>query len=231
MAIKNEQRKGVSTAAGTDKIKLGGGEETRRIKLVREISELAHFSDILGYMIEALEKAKKRFKGSIVEFKGLKKDLEAKLKDDGQESKAYSFELRRIKDQETETGFSWELEEFRLGVAERTKKMIFSDFIKNIEQYEVEPNQFKTENVYSFLLDKWFQIKFARNSADRVVGLVKIMEEKFVIRENDTMLTVNTRTYRSLQKEKVLQLMEENPLISEDMAFYASLIQQAQGVR
>jgi hypothetical protein len=214
-------------------IKLRG--DTKRVKIIKEVSNLAHIPEIEEILTKTLEEAKERYAHKIEEYQNLKKnyenELEEKIVTGMSKSKSYFFELTRHEDLECEAGHQWELGKFKLNVNGKILDMIFSEFIANIDQYETAPNQIQTETVYSAPLNRSFQINFTKSGDNRAVGFVKIIEENFVKRQNDTMLTVATTTPTSLQvqKERVSKAIEDNPGFGEDISFYAHVIQQANG--
>jgi hypothetical protein len=212
-------------------IKLSG--DTNRIKIAKEISELAHVPAFEGYFESMLEEFKEIHSNEINEYRKLKESLKDKsgeiIEDGDSRSKSYFFELNRFKDSESESGDQWELGDFKLNVDGQVVNMIFSELIANIDQYEVAPNKIQNKPVYLEPLDKWFQIYFIKNRDNRVSGFVKIIEENFVKRENSTMLTVNTKSSMSLQKERAVLFMDENPTFCENISFYAEIIRKANG--
>lgn len=218
----------------TNSIKLRG--DTKRVKIVKEVSDLAHIPEIEEIFIKTLEEAKERYAHKIEEYQNVKKsyekELEEKVDTGMSKSKSYFFELTRHENPESEEGGNiWELGKFKLNVNGQILDMIFSELISNIDQYETAPNQIQTETVYSTPLNRSFQINFTKSSDTRVVGFVKIIEENFVKRENDTILTVTTTTPKSLQvqRERVAKAIEDNPDFGDDITFYAHIIQQANG--
>lgn len=215
-----------SDSRGVEEPKTILSGDTDRIKLLREVGELAHVPEIGEHVSKALSEAKQKFGNKISEYRNLKSKLEdelgEKIENGDKKSKSYFFEMTRVKDSGSDC--KWELGDFKLNVKGKVLTMIFSKLIANLEDYQVAPDKIQVEDDYSPLLDKWFKIYFTKNREDRIVGFVKIIEDKFVIKENSSMLTVNTKSY--FQKERALRLIEENADVSEDIYFYASLIGQ-----
>jgi len=229
------------------------GGDTSRVELIEEIAELSKIPGIEDYFLRALFEAKQIFKDKIREFYRLKDNFESESSKEKPEevkaemipelskafekSKTYFFELTRIEDQETKSGFRWELGKFKLKNKADGKvvDIIFDDFIKNVDQYEVTPQRIQDEIVDVPSFDKKFQISFTKSSTTRVVGFVKEakpVEEKpdekgieerakkrLVMRSNRNMLKLSNTWENPLEKEELEELLQYNPEFTENLIF------------
>ncbi|NIM17364.1 MAG: hypothetical protein GTO45_35610 [Candidatus Aminicenantes bacterium] len=172
-----------------DTIRLGG--DTGRIEMVEEIAQLAFIPEIQEYFRGALTTAKSQFRDKINEYRNIQlnlgKESKGKEKTESKEdlpelpeplkkSKTYFFELSRVEDSQSGSP-RWEVGKFKLQANEKTVNMIFSDFIREVDEYEIAPHRIQENTVYSPPLDKWFQTKFTKSSHTRVVVFVKEVEK------------------------------------------------------
>jgi hypothetical protein len=234
-------------------VQLGG--DTSRVEMIEEIATLSKIPEIKEHFSQALLKAKKIFKNKIREFYRLNDNTEGEPSKDKPEkmkgevvhelskafekSKTYFFELTRIDEPGTESGFRWELGKFKLKTKDDGKfvDLIFNDFIEKVDQYKVTPQQIKDEIVEVPSLDKKFQISFTKSSPTRVVGFVKEAksteekpgekgkeeaEDKFVIKRNKNMLKLNSGRTKTLKmnKKELEELFETNPEYTDNLIFY-----------
>jgi hypothetical protein len=245
---------GETNSKSTDSTSHLGGDTTR-IEMIEEIAELSKIPDIKDHFSQVLSDVKQKFQVKIKEYYRLKNNIESESSKDKPEemkeeaipelskafekSKTYFFELTRFEDPERESGFIWELGKFNLKTKSNGKivSIIFDDFIKNVDQYEVTPHRIQDKIVDVPSLDKKFQISFTKSSPTRVVGFVKeakIVEEKpgekekeekakkrLVVRSNRNMLKLATTGEPSMEmeKEELEELLQYNPEFTENILF------------
>lgn len=239
------------------------GGDTSRIEMIEEIAILSKIPEIEEHFSMALLKAKQIFKDKIKEFYRLNDNIESESSKDKPEemkkeeipglskafekSKTYFFELTRDSDPGSESGFKWKLGKFKLKNKADGKivSIIFDDFIKNVDHYEVNPQRIQDEILDVPSLNKKFQISFTKSSPARVVGFVKEAksveekpgekgkkekaEEKFVVRRNRNMLKLNTTGSKNLEmeKEELEELLQNNPEFMDEMLFSIRMKQEA----
>ncbi|NIR06302.1 MAG: hypothetical protein GTN82_12845 [Candidatus Aminicenantes bacterium] len=228
---------------GKKEIRIHG--DTNRINIVQQIELLSEIPEIKDYFSRALLEARYIFKDKIEEYHNVKNNIkrevsrekpgevkEEEIPDLPQplaKSKTYFFELTRL--EHPEKGFQWELGKFKLQANEKTVNMIFSDFISEVDEYEIAPHRIQENTVYSPPLDKWFQIKFTKSSHTRVVGFVKEVDKEdkkakktkvemkdFVVKRNRHMLKLAT-VMKTVGIEELKEFIENNPGFTEDMLF------------
>lgn len=241
-------------------VQLGG--DTSGVEMIEKIAELSKIPEIEEYFSQALLKAKQIFEDKIREFYRLNDNIEGEsskdkaeeMKKEGipelskafEKSKTYFFELTRIEDHQAESGFKWELGKFKLKNKADGKivNIIFDDFIKNVDQYEVTPKRIQDKIVEVPSLDKKLQINFTKSSPTRIVGFVKEYreveeksgkkgeeekEEKFVLKRNRNMLKLNltVRESMEMEKEELEELLKNNPEFMDSMLFSIRMKQEA----
>jgi hypothetical protein len=232
------------------------GGDTSRVEMIEEIAALSKIPEIEEHFSQVLLKAKQKFKSKIRDFYRLNDNIESEIskkkpeekKEKGipelskafEKSKTYFFELTRVEDPGKEPGFKWQLGKFKLKTKDDGKvvSIIFDDFIKNVDHYEVTPQRIKDEIVNVPSLDKKFQISFTKSSPTRVVGFVKEVksieeksgekgkeekaEEKFVVRRNRNMLKLDTTVRKNLErmeKEELEELLKYNQEYTDKLLF------------
>ena len=227
-----------------------------RIELVEEIANLSKIPEIEEYFLQALLEAKQKYQVQIKEYYRLKDNFESESSKDKPEeikeevipgllkafekSKTYFFEFTRVNDPGTAPGYRWELGKFKLKTKAEGKivDIIFDDFIKDVDQYEVTPHRIRDEIVDVPSLQKKLQISFTKSSPTRVVGFVKEakpIEEKQgekaddlqVVKRNRNMLKLDTGRTKTLEinKKELEELLQNNPEFTENMIFSIRLKQ------
>lgn len=242
---------GETNSKSTDGMPHLGGD-TDRIEMIEEIAELSKIPGIKDHFLQVLSGVKQKFQVKIKEYYRLKDNIKSESSKDKPEerkeevipelskafekSKTYFFELTRAEDPKKEPGIKWELGRFKLKANGKVVSIIFNDFIKNADQYEVTPHRIQDEIVDVPSLDKKFRINFTKSSPTRVVGFVKEYkkveekvgekgkeeaEEKFVVKSNRNMLKLDTSVKKNLEmkKEELVELLQNNPEFMDNMLF------------
>lgn len=218
--------------------------------IIDEIAELAKIPEIEDYFAGVLLEVKKKFRDKINEYR-LKENIKnesptdkleqleeeeiSELSEAFKKNKTYFFELIRVEDPGREPAFRWEVEKFNLKTRAngKIKKIIFDDFIRNVDRYEVTSSRIQDKIVDIPFLDKKIQINFTKSSPTRVVGFVKEYkekaEEKFVLKRNRNMLKLNTtvRKHQEMGKEELQELLQTNPEFMDSMLFSIRMKQEA----
>jgi hypothetical protein len=208
---------------------------------IEELIELCNVPEVGKFLLEALEKAKQKFKDKIDKYMKLKRESEKKKKipsfENGwSKNKSYFFELNRVEDRETEEGYKWTLGKFKLSKRKDIVEMIFSaEFKKEIDQAVVTPQQPESIIIDSPTTKKRFDVDYMKSSKTRVIGFVKeIMkdEEKYILKDNPAMRMIAAK-HQDIDKEemyhKIHQLMEEDEEVRKDMFFYLVMMETSRG--
>ncbi len=201
-----------------------------KAEIIKEINELLKVQGGEEFFLKVLKEAKEKFRDAI-ESRG-KKDEAAKDEEPNpffqngfSKEKLYFFELKRVEDAESKTGFRWHPGQFNLKGRKDIEDMILSDFIGRIEEYEVAPALIQDKVVISGKTGNAFDVNFMK-SEDRLVGFVKEAEdelEAFALEKNGQMIKLATN-YQNVNTEemyqRIFELMEKNPTARDDIFFY-----------
>lgn len=220
------------------------GDDTAKNEMIKAITELSEIRIIKDFFLQSLSQAREKFEDEIKEFYRLK-DNPDQMEEEGiselskafEKNKTYFFEMIRVEDPKREFGVKWSLGRFKLKANGKVVNIILDDFIKNADQYEVNPQRIQEEIVDIPSLNKKFWINFTKSSSSRIVGFVKEYkiveekagekgkeekeEEKFVLKKNRNMLKLVTKGKKSLEieKEELEELLQYNPEFTDDMFF------------
>lgn len=229
MASNVDEQEKDEEPSGTDTGKFRLGGDTRRVKLIKDISALTHIPKIEEIFLKTLEKVEEEYPDLVNEYLGLKNSLEKefgeKVEGNGGKGKSYFFEVNRVEDPGKKGDTHWELGKFKLNVGGNIVNMIFSEFINRVDTFEIAPTRIQTDFVFSQPLNRLFQINFTKGSDSRVVGFVKIIEDDFVVTKTENMVKVNTRACRTVEKERLFKYMEDYSQISEGMYFTLRMLE------
>ena len=167
--------------------------ETKKHKIIEEIERILEIPEIHDYFYRAVLEARHIFKDKIEDYRhqevknktGEKKGEEVpdhphSLK----RSKTYSFEMNKVEDPGSDTGFMWILEKCKFPTDEEAIQMVFNDFMKVVDEYEVAPHRIQVELVEFPPQGKIFHIRFTKSSSTRVIGFMKEVQE-IVIEEKE----------------------------------------------
>lgn len=201
-----------------------------------EIWELINIPEVAKFLLSALEEAKEKFKDQIQQYRKAKNKLKEEKKqevippglNEFSTDKSYFFDIIRIEDPESD-GYQWVVEKFKFKDKPNVVSFIFSDFIKKIDQLEIDPQQIKTQDVHSSTGSS-FKINFTKSSDTHVGGFVKTIAPHEVKQrmENSKVIKLS-REYEGMDDEemyqKIIQLMRENAEVREDIFFYYHLAQ------
>ena len=203
---------------------------------IEEIGELIAIPEVKEFFLNALIEAKEKFKDQIQRLRKTKKKLneekEQEVAPPGlnelSTDKSYFFDIIRTDDPGSD-GHRWVVEKFKFKDKPDVVSFIFSDFIKKIDQLEIEPQQIKTYDMHSAVGDS-FKINFTKSSDTHVGGFVKkIAPHEVKQRMENSKVIKLSREYEGMDDEemyqKIIQLMRENAEVQEDIFFYYHLAQ------
>ena len=88
---------------------------------------------------------------------------------------------------------------------------------------------FQKETITPPYQNKIFHVYFIKGSDAYVSGFVKILKEDFIVRNNNSMVTLNNNASESLEKDALIQLMDENDEFSKDLFFALRMMGMANG--
>jgi hypothetical protein len=148
-------------------------------------------------------------------------------------NKSYHFELTRVENPQIEGGYEWVIGEFKFKEKKDIVENIFPDFFKKLDEYEPNPQKSHMSFIKS-PSERSFEIRFVKNTTDKVTGFVKELErikEEFVIKEKNSMVKVAAKYPEENKDEmhkKILQLMEENKEARQDIFFYYLMVQYSE---
>lgn len=165
-------------------------------KIIEEIQGLLKIPEIREYFFRALLEVRNIFKDEIEDYQH--KEVKNKSDENKVEevpdhphslkrSKTYFFEMNKVEDPGSDTGFMWILEKCKFPTDEEAIQMVFNHFKKVVDEYEVAPHRIQVELVEFPPQGKIFHIRFTKSSPTRIVGFVKEAEEvqKKVIEERE----------------------------------------------
>jgi hypothetical protein len=201
-----------------------------------EIWELINIPEVKEFFSSALIEAKEKFKNQIQQHRETKK----KLKEEKEQEVvppglnelstgiSYFFDIIRTDDPGSD-GHRWVVEKFKFKDKPGIVSFIFSDFIKKIDQLEIEPQQIKTYDVPS-AAGSSFKINFTKSSDAHVGGFVKkIPPREIKQRMEDSKVIKLSREYEGMDEEEmyqqIIQLMRKNQEVREDIFFYYQMAQ------
>lgn len=195
-----------------------------------ELHELLEVPAVQAFFLDQLDTVKRKFEEDICEFKR-SVDGTPSFRDGFSVDKSYFFELNRCNDPDSETGYKWELKQFKLKAKPETTEMIFSGFIKRLDRYETAPGLIQKKTVKSGEMNKAYEINFMK-SAERVVGFVRVIEldpEDMLKKNSSRMIRVATN-YQNVDKEemyrRIINVMKEDPEVRDDIFFYFHMLQK-----
>lgn len=212
-------------------------ESTPRSKKFQEFTELLEIPALEEFFLNQLDEVKIKFRDQIEAYRNQKnnqisgREGTPTFRDGESLNKSYFFELNRSDDIESESGYKWKLEQFKLKAKQEIIDMIFSEFIGKLDTFEIAPSLIQKKTVKAFELKKAFEINFMKSS-DRVVGFVKEIEDpaEALKKDNSPMVRVATN-YQNIDKKemykKIIALMDKDPEVREDIFFYFHMLQKA----
>jgi len=163
-------------------------------KIIEEIEGLLKIPEIREYFYRAVLEVRNIFKDEIEDYQpkevknksgenkvGKVPDHPHSLKG----SKTYFFEMNKVEDPGSDTGFKWILEKCKFPTDGEAIYTLFNDFINKVDGYEIAPQRIQDELVHLQHQDKWVNIRFTKSSSNRVIGFMKEVQKK-VIEEEET---------------------------------------------
>ena len=203
---------------------------------IEEIGELISIPEVKEFFLSALIEAKEKFKDQIQRYRETKKKLEEEKKqeviphglNDLPTDKSYFFDIIRT-DAPGSDGQRWVVDKFKFKDKPGIVKFIFSDFIKKIDQLEIDPQQITTYDVHSAAGGS-FRINFTKSSDTYVGGFIKKIPPREAKQGMGNSKVIKlSRGYEGMDDEemykKIIQLMRENPKVREDIFFYYHMAQ------
>lgn len=215
-------------------------DKQERIKEIVELMNIPEFEKLINIKIEELKiilakkvnlyyKLKNEFKGTNQEGLHL---LENGSLD--RSKRTYFFELNRIEDSYSRTGYQWILKKIEPEPDEEIEAIIPAEVIAIIGRHKTNPTKIEFDEYYSDKLEKKFDIKSIKYNDSRVFGTIRTIQENKIIKDThledkgDTItLNVNQETKENDSKyTELFRYMEKYPEIKEHIFTFFYMIQK-----
>ena len=203
---------------------------------IEDIKELIAIPEVKEFFLNALIEAKEKFKDQIQRYRETKKKLKKKKEQEVappglnelSTDKSYFFDIIRTNAPGSDR-HRWVVQKFKFKDKPDIASFIFSDFIKKIDQLEIEPQQIKTYDMHSAAGGS-FRINYTKSSDTHVGGFVKKSPPHEVkqVMGNSKIIKLS-RDNEGMDDEemyqKIIQLMREDPQVREDLILYYHMAQ------